>query len=251
METGIGATLRDARNRRKVELAEAESAIKIRARYLRAMENEEWDLLPGGAYNSAFIKTYATYLGLDGSRLAEDYRRSTSPGGGGERAPRIEPVTSAERPRRRFSGRLWIAAAVSLALLALLIGTSLSGDEDDSDRPGVAPSRQAESRSAAAPPAQEVAGGVSVELAARAAVWVCLQNGRGEPLVDGQILEAGVEEGPFRAGSFEVSFGNGEVTLLVDGEEADVPVTSSPIGFAIGSDGELTELSEAERPSCA
>ena len=48
MDTGIGATLREARNRRKVDLSEVEAAIKIRVRYLQAIENEEWDLLPGG-----------------------------------------------------------------------------------------------------------------------------------------------------------------------------------------------------------
>ena len=76
MDTGIGPTLREARNRRKVDLSEVEAAIKIRVRYLQAMENEEWDALPGGAYTRGFIRTYASYLGLDGERLADDYRRS-------------------------------------------------------------------------------------------------------------------------------------------------------------------------------
>jgi hypothetical protein len=48
-----------------------------------------------------------------------------------------------------------------------------------------------------------------------------------------------------------VSFGNGEVTLLVDGSEAEVPETSSPIGYRIGADGALSELGESERPTCA
>jgi hypothetical protein len=89
-----------------------------------------------------------------------------------------------------------------------------------------------------------------VRLAASAEVWVCVLNAKGKPLVDGQILETGAEEGPFRSGSFTVSFGNGEVSMLIDGREAQIPTTSSPIGYSIDSAGGLTKLDEAERPSC-
>ena len=95
--TGIGATLRKARNRRKVGLSEVETATKIRLRYLRAMENEEWDVLPGGAYTRGFIRTYASFLGLDGERLADEYRRGAEDGTPEERAQRAEPVVSPPR----------------------------------------------------------------------------------------------------------------------------------------------------------
>jgi hypothetical protein len=69
-------------------------------------------------------------------------------------------------------------------------------------------------------------------------------------LVEGQILEAGADEGPFRSGSFTVSFGNGEVSMLIDGKQADIPPTASPVGYSIDSAGQLTELGDAERPTC-
>ena len=127
MDTGIGPTLREARNRRKVDLSEVEAAIKIRVRYLQAIENEEWDALPGGAYSRGFIRTYASFLGLDGERLADDYRRSTAPPGG-ERVPnRVEPVQSGTSgERHRISGRV-LAAAVCLVLVALVVGIGLAG----------------------------------------------------------------------------------------------------------------------------
>ncbi len=93
--------------------------------------------------------------------------------------------------------------------------------------------------------------GVSVRLTAGAEVWVCVLNGRGDAVVDGQILQVGAEEGPFRSGSFTVSFGNGEVEMLIDGREAEIPETSSPIGYAIDASGSLSRLDEAERPTCA
>jgi hypothetical protein len=89
-----------------------------------------------------------------------------------------------------------------------------------------------------------------VRLAANAAVWVCLLGADGEELVDGQVLDAGAEEGPFRSGSFTVSFGNGEVSMWIDGQQVSIPETSSPVGYRIAEDGELTPLPEVERPTC-
>jgi cytoskeletal protein RodZ len=112
VDTGIGGILREARNRRKLDLSEVEGAIKIRMRYLLAMENEEWDVLPGGAYTRGFIRTYASYLGLDGDRVAEDFRNATS---GGERTARAEPVA----PLGRASARAW---APGRAVAVFLVG---------------------------------------------------------------------------------------------------------------------------------
>jgi hypothetical protein len=248
VDTGIGTTFRDARKRRKVDLSEVEEAIKIRARFLRAMENEEWDVLPGGVYTRAFVRTYASFLGLDGERLADEYGSYAAPGGG-ERAPRVDPGPGARRRWWRPSGQA-LAALVSLALVAMLVGIGLTGGKDASVTPNALRSRhfgKSPAESQAAPTAEP---GVAVELKAEAEVWVCLLDTVGRPLVNGQVLEAGTDEGPFRSAGFSVSFGNGEVTMTVDGEKAEIPTTSSPVGYAIDSAGELRQLSEAERPTC-
>ncbi len=51
--------------RQKIDITEIESKTKIRAKYLRAMENEEFDLLPGSTFVKSFLRTYAEALGLD------------------------------------------------------------------------------------------------------------------------------------------------------------------------------------------
>lgn len=253
MDTGIGATLREARNRRKLDLVEVENEIKIRVRYLQAIENEEWDALPGGAYTRGFIRTYAAYLGLDGERLAEDYRRSTAPPGG-ERPPRrVEPVpTGARRSGPRIPGGV-LVVAVTLGLAALFIVIGLLGGEDDggSDstpqkQRNAGQTRTEEQRTSAPAPSP----GVEVSLAAKAEVWVCLLDAAEEELVDGQILAEGSRVGPFRSRGFELALGNGSVTMQVDGEPAPVEDSSSPVGYAIDSSGELTALEEGERPDC-
>src|SRR3977135_3750469 len=86
----IGETLRDARMRARIDVSEIEAKTKIRAKNLRgpesehrrkigaksrrALENEEWGLLPGPTFVKSFLRTYAQALGLDGKALVEEYR---------------------------------------------------------------------------------------------------------------------------------------------------------------------------------
>jgi hypothetical protein len=258
MANGVGSTLREARKRREIELSAAEEATRIRGRFLRAIESEEWDVLPGGVYTRGFIRTYAAYLGLDGDRLAEDYRREVE-GIGGGREGGVERVRGEGRqaPRNRRSvGRAgWIAVA-AVVLIGVLAIVALPGGGGGGGGAKVArkPSHPAGETGAQAKPVQPAeppAGGMFLRLTAKAEVWVCLLGGTGRRLVDGQILEAGAAEGPFHSGSFTVSFGNGEVSMLIDGKEAEIPATSSPIGYSIDASGALTQLTEAERPTCA
>lgn len=249
VHTGIGATLREARNRRKVDLSEVEETTKIRLRYLRAIENEDWDVLPGDAYAWGFIRTYASYLGLDGDRLADEYRRSTVPAG--ERVPRVEPAGGSRRIRAapRIPARVTAAIVVAGLIVALVVIGLSGGGEGGAPTPIPTPKRNGRAVGDGpqiTPPKTRVA----LRLAATAEVWVCLLDADGHRLIDGQVLEAGAEEGPFRSRGFTVSLGNGEVTMRVDGKEAEVPATSSPIGYRIGAGGVLRKLTEAERPSC-
>jgi len=250
VDIGIGPTLREARSRRKVDLSEVEAAIKIRVRYLQAMENEEWDALPGGAYTRGFIRTYASYLGLDGERLADDYRRATG-SQGGERVPkRVEPVPTARRGRRPLVSSRFVIAAVCLILVAVVVGIALAGGGGGSSSPTTASGGRKVQKRHAQAPAVTSKPGVAVRLAATAEVWVCLLDAKEEPLVDGQILEEGAEAGPFRSKGFEVALGNGSVAMFVDGKQAHVPASSSPVGYRVDSSGKLVSLEEGERPSC-
>src|SRR4051794_30144554 len=90
MDSGVGTILREARNRRKVELSEVEAATRIRFRYLRAIEDEEWAVLRGGVYPRGFIPTSASFLGLDGDRLVGDSRESVEPWHGAPDEPQTQ-----------------------------------------------------------------------------------------------------------------------------------------------------------------
>lgn len=136
MEGSIGNELREARTRRELSLAEVEAETKIRARYLQAIEDEEWDQLPEDTYARAFIRTYGRFLGLDGDRLAEEQRRNRGAARPGERLPRVDPrprpvVRERRRGRRGVSPRLMVVAVTAFVVAALLaIGLSTGGGSD-------------------------------------------------------------------------------------------------------------------------
>src|SRR5690349_1250280 len=134
----IGETLRETRMRRHIDMSEVEAATKIRAKYLRALENEEWDLLPGPTFVKTFLRTYAEYLELDPKILVEEYRQrferpSTQdltpfgPGMGGSRRRR-------QRARRPIGSILVLLFGVA-ALLGALYLLGSWGDPEDKEVP--------------------------------------------------------------------------------------------------------------------
>jgi len=240
---GVGATLRAARTDRGVELSQVEAATKIRRRYLDAIENEAWDVLPGPAYAAGFVRAYADHLGLDGARMAAECPLRPSPPvpAGGER----------RGPRRGVPA----AAVIIVGLIAVigLVGLLWGGGGDDG---GAVSSPAMNTPSSTVPSVHHTterhAGHRAMELSltTTAELWVCLLGQDGEPLVDGLVLPSGAEEGPFRSGSFTVSFGNGEVEMRIDGRDSDIPESASPLGYEVGPGGDLSPLSESQRPTC-
>ena len=111
----IGSSLRSAREQRKLDLTDVERATHIRTRYLQALEDEQFDVLPGPAYVKGFLRTYADYLGLDGQQFLEEYSSRFPPSEPPEMAPLVRV-----RPRRRL-----LDARLVVILVALAIGLSI------------------------------------------------------------------------------------------------------------------------------
>ena len=117
----IGNTLREARLRQGLDFPQLETATKIRAKYLRALEDEEFDALPAETYVKGFLRSYAEYLGLDGQLYVDEYNsRFLVPGADEEAPPR--PRRSHARPRRE---RRVERNAILLAIAGLGVVTAL------------------------------------------------------------------------------------------------------------------------------
>src|SRR4051812_9105037 len=138
----IGATLREARMRARIDISELEAETKIRAKYLRALENEEWDLLPGPTYVKSFLREYADALGLDGKLLVAEYKLSNE----GPSDFELQPITARSRARGREQKRRTAPGAlrdVAVAVVVLMVigGLILIGQVggDDGDGGGAPP----------------------------------------------------------------------------------------------------------------
>src|SRR6266540_1260986 len=128
----IGSTLRETRIREKIDITAVEAATKIRAKYLRALENEEWGLLPGPAFVKSFLRTYADYLGLDGKLLVDEYKLRHERPTDLDQMP-IAPNLGRRRgpsPVSRISPA-WIIGIVIVALLGLFAYLGASGSNDN------------------------------------------------------------------------------------------------------------------------
>jgi len=120
----IGDSLREARTRRGLSSADVQKGIRIRERYLTALEEERWEMLPGEAYTKGFLRTYAEFLGLNGQLYVDEFNSRL-------RSHEEEPlVPDSLAPRRRPSGgvlRALVAVLVVGAAVAGLVAWRLGG----------------------------------------------------------------------------------------------------------------------------
>jgi cytoskeleton protein RodZ len=271
----IGDSLSEARTRRGVDLEEVHAATGIRPRYLRAIEQEDWDALPEEFYARSFIRKYAQFLGVDPEPLVEEYRGQRGGADRGEAPTTPFARTTSRRAealrrrRRRQAVYTWVgAAAVVVAIVVVIVllvsgggagggsqepknvagGTKASaGAEGAGKGKGAA---QKQGAGGAGPATAKAARTVRLEIEPTAEVWACVLDAKGKPLVDGLILAAGETIGPLHSSAYTAAFGNGSVHILVDGVAAHTPSTPSPMGITVDRQGKVHELPEGERPSC-
>jgi len=115
----IGHSLREARERQGLGYPEIELATKIRAKYIRALEEEDFTSIPGDAYIRGFLRTYAEYLGLDGDVYVDEYASRFITSWRDELPPRPERrrIRTRERPFERRAILLVLAGIVVVAAL--------------------------------------------------------------------------------------------------------------------------------------
>src|SRR5215208_3299318 len=123
----IGNSLREARLRRRVDFGEAEQATKIRGKYLRALEDEEFGLLPSQTYVKGFLRTYADYLGLDAQLYVDEYNS------------RFVVGQEDYRPQRRNRRIETNAVLVVLSVIAIVTIVFVAAWKSAGNDPGTVP----------------------------------------------------------------------------------------------------------------
>src|SRR3954451_12233058 len=250
--TDIGATLREARMRRRLDITEVEQATKIRAKYLRAMEDEEWELLPGPTFVKSFLRTYADYLGLDSRLLIEEWKRANERVSEQDLAPMSPRGGRTGRERPREPGR-WGIPAIVVGVLVVLLGALYLLGRNGSDNSTLPPPRAGggtgtTKKSAPAPRPRPTR--VKLTLTPTAPVYVCLVNGAGKRLLNGVTLQPSSGTRSFTARRLLINLGNSSVTLRVNGRPVPVGASGAPIGIDVTPKGHKP-LAAGQRPTCA
>lgn len=251
----IGEVLRGTRTRLGKDIYTVERETKIRTKYLQALENEQWDVLPGPTYIKGFLRTYASYLGLDADALVDEYRRTI------ERSPAAEqpymfsePLLERRRrpvpPERRSWGQILAVLGILLVAVAAVVavvridplnwfgsgagahhgtGKHVGGHEHgSSDHKHQGP------RGGGSPGEP-----VSLTLVTHDEMVVCLVPGHGRPLIDSQTLVAGSKQGPFvpPAENYRLDLVSGGKATVVLGGKPQRVESRRPASYGIDAGG--------------
>jgi helix-turn-helix protein len=245
----IGEVLKRARGRQKLDIETVEQQTKIRTKYLRALENEEWDVLPGHPYAKGFLRTYAQLLGLDGDALVDEYRRTVESSLGADAPPQFtEPVLEQRRrladlQRRRWPVRAGVVVALAAATVVgvLLVLGSLGNEQKGHHQKGKGHHHHSGGGGGQASGSAGSASTkpVTLALVTHDDMLVCLVPGHGQPLIDSQTLVAGSNEGPFVPPKenyrLDLEMG-GAVTVTLDGKPQRIQ-SKGPASYNIDANG--------------
>jgi cytoskeleton protein RodZ len=242
--------------RARIDISEVEIKTKIRAKYLRAIENEEWDLLPGQIYVKSFLRTYGDFLGLDSRMLIDEFKRRYERPSDAE--PRPIAALGRERERAAKGPLMPPWALIGLVLVGLLVVLYFVGRNNTSkptapttsvSRPthhGPAHHRATPTRTHPAPAGPTTA---KLELVPTGQVYVCLVDGTGKKLIPGTIYATGqripTETGP----KLLLTLGNASVTMKVNGHAVTVTPSANPIRFLVGPSGQRL-IALTAKPTC-
>jgi cytoskeleton protein RodZ len=134
----IGSSLREARLRQDLDFPELEERTKIRPKYLRALEDEQFEILPAPTYVRGFLRSYAESLGLDGQPFVDEYNSRFTVGE--DDAPlraRHAPVQRRDRGPRESRIAAFALVAIAIATALVIAAWKFGGPEDPSV-PGLA-----------------------------------------------------------------------------------------------------------------
>ncbi len=178
----IGNSLREARLRQGLDLARVEDDTKIRAKYLQALEDERFEILPSETYVKGFLRTYAEYLGLDGQLYVDEYNSRFA----SAEEPLLAVPPARRRRRKAAESSFVVAALAGIVAVAVLVVVAFAFSNND-PQPGPGAGLTTPTETDVGEPETLETGVRLVLKAVREDTWVTVR--RGAP--DGEILFSG------------------------------------------------------------
>ena len=245
--------------RARIDISEVEVRTKIRAKYLRAIENEEWDMLPGPIYVKSFLRTYSDFLGLDSRMLIDEYRRRFE-------RPSEDPApitTLGRREReRRERGPLppllppWaVVGLVLLGIVVLLFVVGLNSNPSPNagaNHSGARPPHTTTTPTTTTPTTTTTVAPATVTLSITptSRVYICMANQTGKLLIPGVTYDPGQTVPTKTASRLLLTLGNSSVTMKAGFGSIHVAPSAVPINLTIGPTS-YHPLPVAQAPKCA
>jgi cytoskeleton protein RodZ len=191
----IGNSLREARLRQQLDFPELEQQTKIRSKYLKALEDEKFDLLPAPTYVKGFLRNYADALGLEGGEediplRPRDYQRRPQAMG----------------PRFETRGVLLVLGAIGVVLVLVIVAAKFGGGGTpkvpnlNSQGPNVPPATKKQRRQRAKPPPAPKARLVLTAVSGDCWLLVRAGSASGEQLYIGTLQQG--QQLPFTSGRY-------------------------------------------------
>jgi cytoskeleton protein RodZ len=254
--TNFGASLKRARESKGISLDQIAKETRISTRFLAAIENEEFHLLPGGVFNRGFVRSFAERVGLDPDQTVADYERLVSPREPAETGPSAAQASKVERPkpdRRLYPIAIGILA---LAIVIFYVVTRESNQKAETatssapvvstppeQTPTPAPSPATTETNTAPSTAQELptpappasvppappapvanTQALTLDIAVTETTWIRVRSD-GNSVIPGEILEPGMTRKFTAENSISISVGNAAgLTLKIN----DMPL--KPLG---------------------
>jgi len=253
-----------------LDISQIEDATKIRAKYLRALENEEWGLLPGSAFTRGFLRSYAEMVGLDWRLLVEEYKREWEEPNELDVAP-VRPtigfgaMDSEDGVRRWRLRPQWIVIGLLLCILVIaLIGLTrgstpsnaptakvpASGPTSLSSGAATSPTGATTPSCASTPGGRLPSGCVALRIEPTASVTVCLVGDGGAVRIPDRTLSAYAARSPtYHSRQFIVTLSNSSARLVIDNTLFDIPSVSGAVRFRITAH-KTVALTAPAHPSC-
>jgi cytoskeleton protein RodZ len=244
--------------RSHIDIGEVEASTKIRAKYLRALENEEWDLLPGPVYIKSFLRTYGNYLGLDTRMLIDEFKHAYERPSDHDVRP---GSLGRERERRARGGgpRIppWVSiVAAAAVVVGILYVVGLLSNQEGSNPPAAHhTSTTTPTHTVTQPKTTPVTHvpprpkRVVLRMTPTGTVYVCLVNAAGVKLINAVNYSPG-QTIPLEHGhKLFLTLGNNSITVKVNGRSVPVAPSAQAIRLEI-TPKHTTHIPLSQKPTC-
>jgi len=241
--TNFGATFKKARESKGISLDQIANQTRISTRFLAAIENEEFHLLPGGIFNRGFVRSFAEAVGIDPAQAVADYERLSS-----VPQPGIDPPAAAAVPPKTERHLYPVAVgilAIAVAIFYLMTRESGHKSEPVTPTPATAPAAQPPSPAPAPEPAPAPGTqALKLDIQVLEKTWLKV-NSDGNTENGGEILEPGMTRKFTADNSLYISIGNAAgLTMKINdkplrplgksGQVRSVTITSANLKDFIG-----------------